>query len=106
MGTLGYLSPETVNSTHYTNKTDIWAVGVIVYELTHGRAFAGGLTDKDKFRWLSNVQSKIRQVLNSRLHVDGSYLLEGFLRRVLTRQELRPEARELLLDPFITNFRN
>lgn len=55
MGTMGYLSPEIVGSTHYTNKTDIWAVGVIVYELTQARPFVEGATDREKYRWLCSV---------------------------------------------------
>jgi serine/threonine protein kinase len=59
MGTMGYLSPEVVLSTHYTNKTDLWAVAVIVYEMTHGRAFVEGATDKEKYRWLRNVTYRV-----------------------------------------------
>jgi hypothetical protein len=37
--------------------------------------------------------------------VDGSYLLEGFLKRILGREDIRPEACELLRDQFIRGYR-
>ena len=35
-GTLLYSSPERMGWEHYTNKVDIWAVGVIVFEMILG----------------------------------------------------------------------
>ncbi|OMJ68147.1 hypothetical protein SteCoe_34485 [Stentor coeruleus] len=35
-GTLDYMAPEIVLRNRYTNKVDIWALGVLLYEMTHG----------------------------------------------------------------------
>ena len=32
-----YMSPEALNSNIYTIKNDIWSVGVIIYEILHGK---------------------------------------------------------------------
>jgi serine/threonine protein kinase len=32
-----YMSPEALNSNIYTIKNDIWSVGVIIYEMIHGK---------------------------------------------------------------------
>lgn len=32
-----YMSPEALNSNIYTIKNDIWSVGVILYEILHGK---------------------------------------------------------------------
>jgi serine/threonine protein kinase len=37
-GTLDYLAPEMVRSEPYTNAVDLWALGVLAYELITGRA--------------------------------------------------------------------
>jgi len=52
---MGYLSPEIVTSGHYTHKTDIWAAGVILYEMVHGRSFMDQLTDREKYLYLKTV---------------------------------------------------
>ena len=36
-GTPDYLSPEMILGTNHNEKTDIWSLGVLLYELLHGR---------------------------------------------------------------------
>jgi len=38
MGTLAYMSPEQVGGEEVTHSTDIWALGVMIYEMMEGRA--------------------------------------------------------------------
>ena len=33
-----YMSPEALQSNIYTIKNDIWSLGIILYEILHGRA--------------------------------------------------------------------
>ena len=35
-GTIDYMSPEMLNTTEYSNKTDIWSYGIILFELING----------------------------------------------------------------------
>lgn len=37
-GTYEYMAPEIFEKQRQTKKTDIWALGVLLYELTHGYA--------------------------------------------------------------------
>ncbi len=37
-GTYEYMPPEIVNEKFHTNKVDIWALGILLYEMIHGRA--------------------------------------------------------------------
>jgi serine/threonine protein kinase len=38
VGTPLYMSIEILKSLHYTSKCDIWALGIIFYQLLHGEA--------------------------------------------------------------------
>lgn len=56
MGTIDYLSPEIVKEKRYTYKTDIWAVGVILWELIHGvSTFLKEPKESDKYMELIKV---------------------------------------------------
>ena len=37
-GTYEYMSPEIVNEKFHTNKVDIWGLGILLYEMIHGKA--------------------------------------------------------------------
>ncbi len=37
-GTVEYLAPEMINGTGHNDKLDIWTVGVLLYELLHGKS--------------------------------------------------------------------
>jgi serine/threonine protein kinase len=36
VGTPLYMSPETLMKNHYSAKTDIWALGIVFYEMIYG----------------------------------------------------------------------
>ena len=46
MGSLNYCSPEILSGEPYNQKTDVWALGCILYEMiTTKKAFSGGTED-------------------------------------------------------------
>jgi serine/threonine protein kinase len=53
-GTLDYMSPEMINSRPYTEKLDIWALGVLLYEMMHGYPPYKAKTPKELDRMISS----------------------------------------------------
>jgi serine/threonine protein kinase len=37
-GTVDYVPPEIVSGTHYDERVDVWALGVLLFELSAGHA--------------------------------------------------------------------
>jgi serine/threonine protein kinase len=53
-GTIDYMAPEIVNSNAYTYAIDIWSLGILLYELLHGRPPYVGKTEGQKITKIRN----------------------------------------------------
>uniref|UniRef100_M4CUL3 non-specific serine/threonine protein kinase n=1 Tax=Brassica campestris TaxID=3711 RepID=M4CUL3_BRACM len=64
-GTIGYLAPEYAMRGHLTEKTDVYAFGVVALELVSGRPNSDEVLDDDKkylLEWAWNLHEKGREV--------------------------------------------
>lgn len=90
-----YMSPEALQGNIYTIKNDIWSVGVILYEMLHGKA-----------PWTCSNEKQLIEEINKA----NIYLLKGlsedlkdFIRRCLVCDEAkRMSTKEMAAHPFAT----
>ena len=55
VGTLDYISPEIVEGRSYDHTTDIWSLGVMIYELATGKAPFEAMSKQKTYRNISQV---------------------------------------------------
>lgn len=96
MGTASYMSPEQARGQEVDARSDIWSLGVVVYELLAGRLPFEGQTSSDV---ISNILQKEPPIL--RQHApDVPNELERIIGKALTkdREERYQTAKDLLID--------
>lgn len=92
-GTYEYMPPEIVNEQYHTSKVDIWCLGILLYEMLHGKA---------PFK-ASNL-TEIKNEINSKdieIKKDISTPTKKLLSRLLARTSDRYDIDSLIADPAI-----
>lgn len=56
VGTPNYMSPETLVYNNYSEKSDIWALGVLFYEMLHGELPYKGANIEHLLHLMTNQQ--------------------------------------------------
>jgi serine/threonine protein kinase len=87
------MSPEALQGNLYTVKNDIWSIGVIIYEILHGKAPWTCTNEKQLIEEINkNSISMLKQLPED---------LKDFTRRCLTTDERRRiTLKEILTHPF------
>jgi serine/threonine protein kinase len=86
-----YMSPEALKGSIYTVKNDIWSLGVILYEILHGKAPWESSTEKELLEKISRQVFTIDRALSEDL--------KDFVRKCLVADE----ARRLSLSEFFNH---
>ena len=94
-GTYEYMAPEVIRGDHQDEKVDVWSLGILLYELLHG---------KTPFR--SNAPLEIqRNIIEGRFNIDKRLSQTGIdlIRRILRANPSdRYSVKQVLSHPFIT----
>ena len=83
------MAPEMSESENYDNKVDVWALGILLYELLHGRPPFLSVNIFDKFKEIENANI----VISPNISTSASNLI----RNILNKDPLqRPTIHEIL----------
>lgn len=102
-GTPDYLSPEMINGTEQTEKLDIWTMGILMFELLHGKA---PFSLNKKFSPRNKLQEIQRDILRGEISFarEISEEAQEIIRAMMDPDpQMRPSAYELLTFPFFTS---
>jgi serine/threonine-protein kinase len=97
LGTVAYMSPEQARGLEVDERTDIWSLGCVLYEMGAGKVpFAGASSNEI----ISAIISKERQTPLARFTHDVPERLEEIVAKALAkdREERYQTARDLALD--------
>jgi serine/threonine protein kinase len=94
MGTLAYMSPEQARGASLDQRTDIWSLGVVLYEMIAGRSPFAGETSSD------TVVAILQNEPQSLAPAKGPEELDWILTKALTkdREDRYQTTREMLKD--------
>jgi serine/threonine-protein kinase len=100
MGTFGYMSPEQERGKPVDKRADIWAFGVVLYELLMGRRPFHG-DDVSEKPWFEGVPPQVRRLLHSCLEKDPKNRLRdiGDAWRLLEESPVSPETEGVVRRP-------
>jgi serine/threonine protein kinase len=97
MGTAAYMSPEQARGQEVDTRTDIWSLGVVLYEMVTGKVpFAGSSTNEI----ISAILSREQAAPLARFAHDIPDRLEEIVTKALTkdREERYQHVKDLLID--------
>ena len=98
VGTLHYLSPEQVRGSPATPASDIWALGVVLYEMATGRVpFAS--------ESLTGVMARILKGTYDPPHRDGTAVSAGITRIIARCLKVNPDQRYSSAEALLTDVR-
>lgn len=99
VGTPAYMAPEFVNIDGYDGKVDIWAVGVLAYEMAEGRVPTNG---RNNLEILTNTSNSPSPTLSQPSNWSSEF--NHFLSKCFSKNpDERPDAENLLIHPFVVH---
>jgi serine/threonine protein kinase/Flp pilus assembly protein TadD len=96
MGTACYMSPEQARGSNIDARTDIWSLGVVLYEMLAGRAPFAGATTADIISVLLQKEPQPLATLAPQVPAELQHIVSKALRK--DRDERYQNAKSLLVD--------
>jgi serine/threonine protein kinase/tetratricopeptide (TPR) repeat protein len=96
MGTSHYMSPEQSRGQQVDARTDIWSLGVVMYEMTAGKPPFGGDTSTDVIVAITQKEPHPLGRFSSEVPAELEWIITKALRK--DREERYQTAKELLTD--------
>jgi serine/threonine protein kinase len=78
-GTVDYVAPELIYNEPYDDRIDVWAVGILTYELLTGAAPFTGHNEKHTYSNITNLDLQINEIYESNVSEDA----KDFITRIL-----------------------
>lgn len=98
-GTLDYMSPEMVLGQEYSYELDIWALGVLLYEILHGYSPFESAADTEKIQKIVNCRFKF----DSAISENAKDLIQKMIQ---VKKETRIKLKDILSHPFFVGSQN
>ena len=96
MGTINYMSPEQARGKDIDARTDIWSIGVVVYEMLTGRLPFSGETTSDLLAAILMSEAVPPKHFNPKVPAEVERIVLKALRK--DREERYQTAKDLLID--------
>ena len=80
VGSPSYMSPEAYLRTLYSEKSDSWSLGVILYEMLHNKTLDEGYPIKEFLEMVRNNPSLTSQMINNQLSTAVKEIIEAALK--------------------------
>ncbi|CDW90701.1 serine threonine-protein kinase aurora-1-like [Stylonychia lemnae] len=96
-GTVDYVAPELIYQEPYDEKIDVWAVGILTYELLTGTAPFTGQNEKDTYQNITNLDLQANQIYEK-----ISYEAKDFIGQILVNiPSKRMQLEDMLRHPWL-----
>ena len=96
LGTIAYMSPEQALGEKVDHRTDIWSLGVVLYELTTGKRPFGGVYLETVIYTMMHTDLKAPHTVNPEIAQDLERVIKGCLTR--EKEERYGSIEEMLED--------
>ena len=104
VGSPSYMAPEAYNKTLYSQKSDAWALGMILYEMLHGSTLDQGMDIKRYFDQLKNDANFVGKRISSAISLQVREVIEKAL-KYLPEERATISALKYQADLFHVNLR-
>ena len=103
-GTYEYMAPEIVKDEPYDKSIDTWALGVLLYEMTHGYSpFRAKETHEDEYKEIFRNIIKLQYEIDSTLGL-SSECVDMIEKLLNNNKDVRLTAKQVFVHPWVKKF--